>query len=65
MRACCWHGEFMCDGAREAGTILKTIKELKKLNLEHFDYWSDKKMIDVYGESAPHGYFGSTSNSIK
>ena len=39
LRACCWQGKFMCDEAIEAGTVEKTIKELKKLRLEHPDYW--------------------------
>lgn len=40
-RACCWQGEFMCDEARTAGTIKKTIKELRANNYgEHESYWS-------------------------
>jgi hypothetical protein len=30
----------MCDEARTAGTIVKTIAELRKLNLEHESYWT-------------------------
>jgi epoxyqueuosine reductase QueG len=40
-RACCWHGLFMCDESRNAGTVFKTIKELKKLNLEHESNWNE------------------------
>jgi len=38
-RACCWKGEFMCEDARFAGTIKKTIRELKILDLENPCYW--------------------------
>ena len=36
--ASCWHGIFMCDNARLAGTVEKTREELIKLNREHPDY---------------------------
>lgn len=39
LQASCWHGVFMCDEASEAGTIDKTVGELKKLKLEHPSYW--------------------------
>lgn len=38
-RATCWYGEFMCDKARDAGIIQKTVAELRKLNREHEDHW--------------------------
>jgi hypothetical protein len=41
LKASCWQGEFMCDDARSAGTVEKTIKELKELNLEHYSYWRE------------------------
>jgi len=41
LRACCWQGILMCDESMEAGTTEKTISELKKLNLEHEDYWKE------------------------
>ena len=53
LRACCWYGEFMCDYADSAGTKLLPIKELKKLNIEHEDYWSDEKMLEIYGDKNP------------
>lgn len=53
MKASCWYGEFMCDEAYDAGTTIKTVKELRELKVEHEDYWSDEKMIEVYGEPAP------------
>jgi hypothetical protein len=49
-KASCWYGEFMCDSADIAGTTFKTIDELKKLNLEDESYWSDEKLIEIYGE---------------
>jgi hypothetical protein len=39
LQASCWHGEFMCDEARGAGTIVKTVAELRKLKLENESYW--------------------------
>lgn len=41
LQASCWRGELMCFESRNAGTIVKTVAELKKLNLEHSDYWRD------------------------
>jgi hypothetical protein len=43
--ASCWHGEFMCDDARYAGTVEKTVAELRKLDLEHPDHWL--KQVDT------------------
>ena len=40
LMACCWQGEFMCDAAKFAGTIEKTIRELKILDLENPCYWA-------------------------
>jgi hypothetical protein len=38
--ACCWHGEFMCDEAKYAGTVEKTIRELLVDNVrESCEYW--------------------------
>lgn len=49
MRASCWHGEFLCERAREAGTARVTREELRTLGLEHEDNWSSPKMAAVYG----------------
>jgi len=38
-RACCWQGEFMCDKARNAGTINVPVSLLRRLALESPDYW--------------------------
>lgn len=40
LMACCWQGVFMCDDARTAGTTIKTVEELRKLNRENESYWS-------------------------
>jgi len=39
LRAACWNGEFYCDDYRIAGTVEKSIEELKELNLENPSYW--------------------------
>ena len=33
LRACCWKGIFMCDDARGAGTIERTVEECIALGL--------------------------------
>ena len=38
-KASCWKGIFMCEKSQNAGTIELPVEELKKLNLEHSDYW--------------------------
>lgn len=38
LRACCWHGLFMCDDSAIAGTIKKKRRDLVALGLEHSDY---------------------------
>ena len=52
LRACCWYGEFMCDDAVQAGLKILTVGDLRKLDREHEDYWSDEKMINVYGDAS-------------
>lgn len=39
LRACCWHGEFMCDNARDADIVEKTVAELKELGYENEEHW--------------------------
>lgn len=51
LRAICWHGEMMCDEARGAGLVVKTVAELRKLGFEHEENWNDEKMIQVYGDA--------------
>lgn len=45
-RACCWDGYFMCDDSRTAGTIELTVGELKKLGLEHSDFYLHNRAED-------------------
>ncbi|MCG8417611.1 MAG: hypothetical protein MJE77_06660 [Proteobacteria bacterium] len=40
LRASCWHGEFYCDEYKEAGTVEKSIEDLRALDLEHESYWT-------------------------
>ena len=54
--ASCWYGEFMCDDSDHADTEKKTLDELRILNLEHEDNWSDKKMTQIYGSPSPFGF---------
>ena len=54
--ASCYHGEFICWDAQNAGTVIKPIKELMKLNKEHKSHWSAENLKRIYGCSAPHGY---------
>lgn len=49
LQASCWYGAFMCDAAQNAGTIMKTVAELRTLGREHPDYWSDEIRFAVYG----------------
>lgn len=40
MRACCWQGEFMCDEALGAGTVVRTVAELRAgAHGENEHYW--------------------------
>lgn len=52
-RASCWYGEFMCDGAKNASTIKMQISELRALDLESERFWSDEKLVEVYGSANP------------
>lgn len=49
LRASCWHGIFMCDKARYAGTVVKRASELFALKLEHSDYYSENALLQVCG----------------
>ena len=41
LRACCWQGEFMCADARTAGTVERTVGELRQgKHGEHESYWN-------------------------
>lgn len=40
MRACCWQGEFMCDYADMAGTVERTVAQLRAgRHGENESYW--------------------------
>ena len=39
LTACCWQGRFLCDKAAYAGTVDKSVAELRELNREHPSYW--------------------------
>jgi len=39
LRASCWAGEFMCQQSYHAGSVTKTVEELRGLNLESPDQW--------------------------
>ncbi len=52
-KASCWYGEFMCDESQTAGTVIRTVKELRKLGLEHENFWSDEKFLEIYGTKKP------------
>ena len=43
----------MCDDADIADTTKLPIKALRKLKAEHPEYWSNKKLIEVYGTANP------------
>jgi hypothetical protein len=41
LRASCWQGLFFCEDYMTAGTIEKTVEELRDLNLENECYWKE------------------------
>ena len=47
--ASCWHGEFMCDAARSAGTTERRASELLAANREHSDHFSRDAIERVCG----------------
>ena len=47
LTASCWHGEFMCEESRYAGTIEKTVEELNLLHLEHPSNYSKEKIEGI------------------
>lgn len=40
LRASCWQGQMMCERARGAGTVRKSIEQLQELGLEHQSWWA-------------------------
>ena len=51
LKAACWYGEFLCDDARSADLKIVTVGDLRKLDREHEDYWTDETMIRIYGDA--------------
>lgn len=39
LQASCWQGIFMCWESLEAGTVEKTVAELRELDLESPSFW--------------------------
>lgn len=52
LRACCWYGEFMCEDAGGAGLKILTVGDLRKLDRESSDYWTNEKMVEIYGDAS-------------
>lgn len=48
-KASCWHGIFLCDDSYGARTVEKTARQLRKLNVEHPDYYSAKHVAKHCG----------------
>lgn len=42
LQASCWKGLFMCQESMTAGTVEKTVAELRELGLENECYWEDE-----------------------
>lgn len=42
LQASCWQGIFMCQDAQNAGTVEKTVRELKALGRENPSYWEKR-----------------------
>jgi hypothetical protein len=51
LRASCWYGEFRCERYIPAGLKILTVSQLRKLQYEHEDFWTDEKMIEIYGDA--------------
>lgn len=47
--ASCWHGVFMCNESRYAGTVEKYADELDQLNLEHPSHYSEEAITRSTG----------------
>lgn len=48
-RASCWHGNFMCDSAKSAGTVDLQASKLRRLNREHPSHFSRGRLKEVCG----------------
>lgn len=52
LRACCWQGIFYCNDYQTAGTVERTVEELRTLNRESWDYWVPVQPIVLGGRLA-------------
>lgn len=53
LRACCWRGFLFCDEYLQAGTVEKTVAELKRLAFEHPDYWEIQEQDEDEADEGP------------
>ena len=51
-KASCWYGEFMCEDAHGADLKVLTVADLRPGKRESEDYWTDRKMIEIYGDAS-------------
>lgn len=65
LQASCWHGELMCDAAKRAGVVDKTVAELNALGLEHPSHYSRKKIEKVCGVGNVDRYAKETKRQRK
>lgn len=49
LQATCWQGEFYCESYKTAGTVEKTVAELRELGLEHPSWWSEERLARLAG----------------
>lgn len=54
LQATCWQGLFYCDDYKSAGTVEKSVAELKTLNLEHPSYWENDPNWVATTTPSPH-----------
>lgn len=47
--ASCWHGEFMCQRSRSAGTIDVLASVLRQEDREHASWFSEENLMNVCG----------------
>jgi len=48
LTASCWQYVFLCDKHKTAGTVQKTVAELRALGREHHSYWKSDEEV-AYG----------------
>jgi hypothetical protein len=48
LTASCWQYVFLCDKHKSAGTVQKTVAQLRALGLEHHSYWKSDEEV-AYG----------------